>query len=174
LVTDCGGSSTAYFPCSLITPQEVGAALGEKIEMVQPLPPDRCRYFPENPLDFITIKAASSGARAEFEGSRLGARLLGLKPTEQSAGIGDESFWQLSVIWVRKGDAYLNIDMKQAPVDQQAVGLKLAQPENQRRWFSTRQRNRSGDPHAALGERAQRFLLDLVGVGRTWTPTSVR
>lgn len=125
-VADCGRSSVAYLPCSLLTPQEVAAALGEKIERVQALPPDRCRYFPENPVDFITVKAASSGARAEFEGSRLGARLLGIKPTEQSAGIGDESFWRLSVIWVRKGDAYLNIDMMQAPVDQQAVGVKLA------------------------------------------------
>lgn len=131
ILVACGSHSRSsvaggYFPCSLLSAQEVSAALGEKIQQVQPVPPNRCRYLPENPLDFITVKAESSGAQVLFQGTKLAGHMMGVKPSEQSVGIGDESFWVLSVIWVRKGDAYLNIDMVQAPVDQQAVGLKLA------------------------------------------------
>lgn len=131
LLVACGSHSkssvaSGYFPCSLLSAEEVSAALGEKVQQVQPVPPNRCRYLPENPVDFITVKAESSGAQALFQGSKLAGHMMGVKPSEQSLGIGDESFWVLSVIWVRKGDAYLNIDMVQAPVDQQAVGLKLA------------------------------------------------
>lgn len=130
ILGDCGSSKKStvaeYFPCSLLTAQEVSAALGEKVQQVQPVPPVRCRYLPENPVDFITVKAEASGAQALFEGSKLAGHLMGVKPSHQSLGIGDDSFWVLSVIWVRKGDAYFNINMVQAPVDQQAVGLKLA------------------------------------------------
>lgn len=130
LLTGCGSRNkaavTAYFPCSLLSAQEVSDALGEKVQQVQPVPPNRCRYLPENPLDFITVKAESSGADALFQGTSLAGHMMGMKPTRQSLGIGDDSFWVLSVIWVRKGDAYFNIDMVQAPVDQQAAGLKLA------------------------------------------------
>jgi hypothetical protein len=128
-----GSSASSYYPCSLLTASEVSAAMGEKILQVQQIPPDTCRYLGENPVDFITVRAEATGGQATFEGSRLGASLIGISRRTQDAdraGIGDESYWaglHQNVIWVRKGDAFFVINMATTPVDQHDVALKLAQ-----------------------------------------------
>jgi hypothetical protein len=70
-------------------------------------------------MDLVTVTAAKSGAKALFQGEK--SQASGPPITD----VGDEAFWVQSVLWVRKGDAYAAIDMKQAPGDQQGGGLKL-------------------------------------------------
>lgn len=102
----------------------------EPIVQVTQLPPDACRYVGQNPIDFINVRASETGGETLFQGSRLGASLIGISRKQQgSAGIGDDSYWtglHQNILWVRKGDAYFSIDMAMAPVDQQTVALKLA------------------------------------------------
>lgn len=125
------GQSAGYFPCSLLTAQEVAAQINEPVAQVTQLPPDSCRYLGQNPVDFIIVRASETGGQTLFQGTRLGASLIGINKQQQgSAGVGDDSYWagvNQNVIWVRKGDAYFSINMATAPVDQHAVALKLAQ-----------------------------------------------
>lgn len=111
--------STSYFPCSLLTFQEVAASQGEQMQGAQPVPPDQCQYLGQDPMDLVTVKAAKSGAKALFQSEK--SQATGAPITD----VGDEAFWVQSALWVRKGDAYVTIDMKQAPGDQQGGGLKL-------------------------------------------------
>lgn len=117
--------NTGYLSRNVLTRDEVASGMGEGVAKVVQIPPDRCRYIGENPIDFITIRASRSGGQTEFRGATLAAGLMHL-PRAQSAGVGDESYWTQRVLWVRKGDAFLAIDMGTAPVDQQAAGVKLA------------------------------------------------
>jgi|SRR5579884_487240 len=120
-----GASSSGTNACSVLRSGEVAAAMNEPVSNVVRISPDRCRYFGRNPADFITVRASESGARTLFAGTGLGAGLLRL-PHAQSAGIGDESYWADRTLWVRKGDAFVAIDMGTAAVDQVAAGTKLA------------------------------------------------
>ncbi|HEX4051362.1 MAG TPA: hypothetical protein VHY19_10845 [Steroidobacteraceae bacterium] len=115
-----GAPATGYFPCSLLSFQEVAASQGEQMQGAQPVQPDKCQYAGQDPMDLVTVTAAKSGAKALFKGEKSQASG---PPID---GVGDEAFWVQSVIWIRKGDAYATIDMKQAPGDQQGGGLKLA------------------------------------------------
>lgn len=111
--------------CDVLTRDEAAAGMGEPVSRIVAIAPDRCRYFGANPADFITIRTSPTGGHTQFEGSALGAGMLHL-PRPASAGIGDESYWAQRVLWVRKGDAFLAIDMGTAATDQRAAGEKLA------------------------------------------------
>ncbi|HWG76139.1 MAG TPA: hypothetical protein VN660_05030 [Steroidobacteraceae bacterium] len=112
--------SKAYFPCSLLTFQEVAASQNEQVQAAQPMPPDQCAYPGQDPMDVVTVKAAKSGAKALFQTEK--SQATGTPIT----GVGDEAFWVQSVLYVRKGDAYAAIDMTKAPGDVQGGGLNLA------------------------------------------------
>lgn len=111
--------STSYFPCSLLSFQEVAASQNEQVQAAQPMPPDQCAYPGQDPMDVVTVKAAKSGAKALFQTEK--SQATGAPIT----GVGDEAFWVQSVLYVRKGDAYAAIDMTKAPGDVQGGGLNL-------------------------------------------------
>jgi hypothetical protein len=120
-----GGLTSSYVPCGVLTKEEVASVIGESVSNVQEVPPDRCRYFGANPADFITVKASQTGANTLFEGADLAWKMMQVKQAP-SAGIGDESYWDGYIIWARKGDAFVSIDMRFSPVNVTPAGTKLA------------------------------------------------
>jgi len=121
-------STDGYFACSLLTPSEVGAALGVPVLHEYRVPPNRCEYRGKGPLESIFVEASQTGADAQFEGEKLADTLMGVSQAKSDVKIGDDSQWEAmgTVLYARKGDAYVGIDMRAAAVKTRIVGPHLA------------------------------------------------
>lgn len=117
-----------YFPCSLLTPGEVSAALGVPVQHVYHVPPNRCEYRGRGPLETLFVEASQTGASTQFQGEKIADTLMGVAPEPAAANVGDESSWEAlgNVLYARKGDAYVGIDMRAAAVKTRIIGPRLA------------------------------------------------
>jgi hypothetical protein len=125
VIAGCAGkTSAAGFsgPCSVLSRQEVSAAMREPVKAVQ-AGSDKCRYVADDQIDMITVEASETGAGTAFAGADLANHLMGVRaPTA-----GDGSLWEPGpVLYMRKGDAYVGIDMRLANFDTKTVGPQLA------------------------------------------------
>lgn len=121
-------SADGYLPCSVLTRQEVSAALGVPVLNVYHVPPNRCEYRGKGALESIFVEASSTGADVQFEGGKIADTLMGVAQSKPVEKIGDDSYWEAmgNVLYARKGDAYVGIDMRAAAVKTSVVGPRLA------------------------------------------------
>lgn len=122
------GVKSSYFPCSLLTRGEVSSALGVPVLEVDRVPPNRCEYRGKGALENIFVEASQTGADTQFEAGRIADTLMGQAQTKRAPKVGDDSYWEAmgNVLYARKGDAYVAIDMRAAAVKTQVVGPRLA------------------------------------------------
>lgn len=138
-------TNTQRDPCSFLTKEEAGEALGSPILQVI-AEGDHCDY------EAAPVKTPSGGylsrsvqirvqwgdstgqMRSVIFGARLTAQALGLSPDVGQAllqpmqGIGDEAYYIVNILSFRKGAAFAEVDMKAAYVpDRRAVAQAIAQ-----------------------------------------------
>gem|GEM_PF-2503849 len=120
-------STTAVDPCALLTPAEVAHALREPFVRVTRIDATHCMYKGKTVLSTIIVEASADGADGLFSGGRLAQNLMG-DTGEPAIRIGDASFWTAlgNVLYVRKGNGYIGIDMRGAGVRTRVVGPELA------------------------------------------------
>lgn len=121
-------SADTYLPCSLLTQSEVSASLRVPVLRVYHVPPNRCEYRGKGPLESIFVEASQTGADTQFNGIKLADTLMGVTPAKSAPTVGDDSYWEAmgTVLYARKGDAYVGIDMRAASVKTKIVGPRLA------------------------------------------------
>jgi hypothetical protein len=114
-------------PCSLLTTAEVSSALHAKITKAQRSDETHCVYSPASGgINTLTLEASWKDADTAFAGSKAGNSMIG--GGSKAPKIGDDSFYGAmgQLLYARKGDAYVVIDMRGVTADTKTVGPQLA------------------------------------------------
>ena len=103
-------TSTRREACSLVTKEEIEAALGATISEVVSDGHD-CTYRPaEGSFKSAQISVDYEQAAAAMQGAKAGVKMVGLGQTV--SGIGDEAVYMApGVLYVRKGDVFMTISL---------------------------------------------------------------
>ena len=117
-------------PCSLVTAEEVGAIVGDKIVATKPAE-DRCTYeTADAQASAVTVEVDQKDARNHMQVERDTAKALGrmgsaaagegpagedvkamLSDSSDAPGIGDEALFEInSRLSVRKGNVYIAVE----------------------------------------------------------------
>ncbi|HEY3586303.1 MAG TPA: hypothetical protein VGK85_04080 [Myxococcaceae bacterium] len=98
-----GASEAATDPCKLLTPAEIGGALGATFGAGEPIGTTGCSWTSATPHMIVTV---SLWPPAEWDRIKAGGGLPGSKTTPVS-GLGDDAFYatvaQYVVLYVKKG-----------------------------------------------------------------------
>ena len=98
-----GASEAAADPCKLLTPAEIGAALGATFAAGEPIGTTGCSWSSATPHMIVTV---SLWPPAEWDRMKAGGAVPGSKTTAVS-GLGDDAFYatlaQYVVLYVKKG-----------------------------------------------------------------------
>ena len=115
---NASASKAARGACSLITQEEMGAVLGTPIVKVVHRP-GQCEYIPQGNANGVKIEPAWSGGRIGMRfltglGQKMEQHAMGLgsltPSTDPVPGLGDESYVQMGMLYVRKNDVMVTID----------------------------------------------------------------
>ncbi len=115
-------------PCALLTIGEVSSILHVKIVKAQRADQTHCVYSPASgAMNTLTVEASWKDADTAFAGYKAGNRMIGAGG--KAPKIGDQSFYGAmgQMLYARKGDAYIAIDMRAVIADTKTVGPILAQ-----------------------------------------------
>ena len=98
-----GASEAATEPCKLLTPAEIGGALGATFGAGEPIGTTGCSWSSATPHMIVTV---SLWPPAEWDRMKAGGTLPGTTTTPVS-GLGDDAFYatiaQYVVLYVKKG-----------------------------------------------------------------------
>ncbi len=127
LLPAAASPNAGFDPCSLLTPEEVGAAIAAPSVVRLQLDEKRCQFSQPDKYNILIVEAAPHGAGTYFAGTSLAFRLMGTTASPGPA-VGDASFfWILDIMFTaRRGDAYVTIDMRGTEGDKRAIGPALA------------------------------------------------
>ncbi len=126
-------------PCSLLSAEEVAAVIGASALEALPLSDRQCRYQPTWEIsagrwNFLTIEAAPQGANGKFAAAFVAASNMHAPPGFIDASsrppVGDGSFFEGGpfpiAFYARRGDAYVEIDMRALTGNHSVMGPILA------------------------------------------------
>jgi hypothetical protein len=120
-------------PCSLLTPEEVSAALGAKAEAPQPVSTKSCSWAAPNSEKksgrfIVTVTLLTD---RDFAGAKTPQAGVTKTPVN---GVGDEAVFgalaNFGTLWVKKGSSYFVVKVYGVPLDQaqakeKALALKV-------------------------------------------------
>jgi hypothetical protein len=120
-----GALRAAADPCKLLTTSEVGAALGVKQVTAKANGDAQCSYHGAGKFDVLTIEVHRND-RAGWTGISAGNAMIGA--AKRAPKIGDESAYGAmgQVLYVRKRDDWIGVDMRGISKSPAAVGPSLA------------------------------------------------
>lgn len=117
-------AGAAADPCRLLTTSDVGSALGVK-KVAATSRGDSCSYKGAGSFEVLTIEVHRND-RAGWTGIAAGNAMIGA--AKRAPKIGDESAYGAmgQVLYVRKGDDWIGVDMRGITKKPAAVGPPLA------------------------------------------------
>ncbi len=119
-----GALGAAPDPCRLLTTSEVGSALGVK-KVSATGRGDSCSYHGAGSFEVLTIEVHRND-RAGWTGISAGNAMIGA--AKRAPKIGDESAYGAmgQVLYVRKGDDWIGVDMRGIMKKPASIGPSLA------------------------------------------------
>ncbi len=106
-------------PCSLVTPVQASAALGERAmppQILHDASQSGCRWLNKSQSRnlFVTIEASNIFALVQKSG-----------PWKVVHGVGDAALWSAGWIYVRKHKTYLGIELDRSPQSTNSIDPRL-------------------------------------------------
>ncbi|MDE3178875.1 MAG: hypothetical protein KGM47_04365 [Acidobacteriota bacterium] len=116
----------SFDPCSLLTNDEVAAAIHADAVDAHRQDGSHCVYKARGHFNMLIVEAARQGADGVFSGLKIANGLMG--GSNQGPKVGDESmFWAMGVMFsARRGNGYVTIDMRAANTQSSVAGPELA------------------------------------------------